>query len=208
MRSWNGWLLIIATKKSIALSIKVDKYEDCLRTILPPPAIQLAPYQPGASPDFFSPALNYWLIMALPITAPFLPGATPQPPTKKQSSRKFLPLPLNRFNVQGAGVFLILEKMFSLRPLPSRPRVAKGCKYQGTFSIGALLFHLRECWWLWECENARGEETLRGSFVDSLVISTGGGGNACTARKWFSFLIQIMFNLGSHCNQENTLVSW
>ena len=92
---------------------------------LPHPAIQLAPYQPGASPDFFSPALNYWLIMALPITAPFLPGATPQPPTKKQSSRKFLPLPLNTFNVQGAGVFLILEKMFSLRPLPSRPRVAK-----------------------------------------------------------------------------------
>ena len=34
--SWNGWLLIIATKKSIALSIKVDKYEDCLRTILSP----------------------------------------------------------------------------------------------------------------------------------------------------------------------------
>ena len=68
--------------------------------------------------------------------------------------------------------------MFSLRPLPSRPTVANECKYLGTFSIGALLFHLRECWWLWECENARGEETLRGSFVDSLVISTGGG-NAC-----------------------------
>ena len=207
MRSWNGWLLIIATTKSIALSIKVDKYEDCLRTILPSPAIQLAPYQPGASPDFFSPALNYWLIMALPITASFLPGATPQPPTKNRAAENFFHYRSTRSTFKELEFSWFLRKCSHCALLPSRPTVANECKYQGTFSIGALLFHLRECWWLWECENARGEETLRGSFVDSLVISTGGG-NACTARKWFSFLIQIMFNLGSHCNQENTLVSW
>ena len=173
MRSWNGWLLIIATTKSIALSIKVDKYEDCLRTIL-----QLAPYQPGASPDFFSPALNYWLIMALPITAPFLPSASPQPPTKKTEQPKISSTTAQHVQRSRSWSFPVSWENVLLRPLPSRPTVAKECKYQGTFSIGALLFHLRECWWLWECENARGEETLRGSFVDSLVISTGGG-NAC-----------------------------